>query len=71
MGSWDPRLKTLKLLMFVAGHRQSGVQYLSPVPEHSGTGLGPSNPVPDWFRHHHFFIPVPKGLDVGYSDIPA
>jgi hypothetical protein len=31
------------------------VRYRSiPVPKHSGTGLGPLIPVPDWFRHRHF-----------------
>ncbi len=35
-------------------HRHSGILYLSPVPEHSGTGLDPLIPVPDWFRHRHF-----------------
>ncbi len=51
----------------------SAFRHLSPVPEHSGTGLGPPNPLPDSFRHRHFFIPVPvpEGLDVGQSDIPA
>ncbi len=38
----------------IAGHRHSGILYLSPVPEHSGTGLGPFIPVPDWFQHQHF-----------------
>ncbi len=35
-------------------HRHSGTRYFSPVPEHSGTGLGPLIPVLDWFRHRHF-----------------
>jgi hypothetical protein len=26
------------------------ILYLSPVPENSGTGMGPLIPVPDWFR---------------------
>ncbi len=41
----------------IAGHRHrhSGIQHLSPVPEHSGTGLGPLVPVQDWFRHLHYF----------------
>ncbi len=35
-------------------HRHCGILYLSPVPDHSGTGLGPLIPVPDWFRHRNF-----------------
>ncbi len=35
-------------------HRHSGILYLSPVPEHFGTGLSPLIPVPNWFRHRHF-----------------
>ncbi len=35
-------------------HRYSGILYLSPVTEHSDTGLGPLNPVPNWFHHQHF-----------------
>jgi hypothetical protein len=34
--------------MSIAGHRNSGILYLSPVSEHSGTGLGRLIPVPDW-----------------------
>jgi hypothetical protein len=50
--------------MGIAGHRhrgpcrrhlQYGILYLSLVLEHSGTGLGPLIPVPDWFRHQNFF----------------
>jgi hypothetical protein len=50
--------------MITAGHRNrgrcrrrrhSGVLYLSPVPEHFGTGMGTLITVPDWFRHPHFF----------------
>jgi hypothetical protein len=33
---------------------RSGILYLSPVPEHSCTGLGPLIPVADWFRHRNF-----------------
>jgi hypothetical protein len=33
----------------------AGIRHLSTVPEHSGTGLGPLIPVPDWFRHLHYF----------------
>ncbi len=39
---------------FIAGHRPSGIQYLSPVSEHSGTEIGPRILVPDWFWHRHF-----------------
>jgi hypothetical protein len=39
----------------ITGHRHSGILYFSPVPEHSGTGLGPLIPVPDWFWHRNFF----------------
>ncbi len=42
-------------------HRHSVTLYLSPVTEHSGTGLGPLIPVPEWFRQRQqllimFFI---------------
>jgi hypothetical protein len=49
-------------LISIAGHRHrdqcrrhqySGTQHLSPVPEHSGTGLTSLIPVPG-FRHWHF-----------------
>jgi hypothetical protein len=43
--------------------------YLSPVLEHSGTGLGLFIPVPDW--HQHFCIPVTDWPDAGQSNIPA
>ncbi len=46
----------------IAGHRQrgasvfcSGIMYLCPVPDHSGTRLGLLIPVPNWFRHLYFF----------------
>ncbi len=32
----------------------SGMRSLSPVPEHSGTGLDPLISIPDWFRIWHF-----------------
>ena len=35
-------------------HRHSGIMYLSPVQKHSGTGLYPLIPVPNWFRHRCF-----------------
>jgi hypothetical protein len=35
-------------------HWHSGILYLSPVPKHSGTELGPLIPKPDWFRHRIF-----------------
>jgi hypothetical protein len=35
-------------------HRHSGILYLSPVPQHFGTGLGPLIPVPNWSQHRHF-----------------
>jgi hypothetical protein len=35
-------------------HRHFGILYLSPVPDYSGSGLGPLIPVSDWFRHPHF-----------------
>ncbi len=42
-------------------NRHSDILCLSPVPEHSGTGLGLLIPVPNWFRHRRFlFIPVPE-----------
>ncbi len=47
----------------IAGHRHSGILYLSPVPEHSGTGLVPAS--------EFMFIPVPDWLDAEQSDIPA
>ncbi len=62
----------------VAGHRHqgwcrrhSGIRYLIPVPEHSGTGLSPLVPLPDWFRKESalFFIPVPDWPDAGQSGI--
>jgi hypothetical protein len=37
-------------------HRHSGILYLSPVPEHSGTGLGPLISEPNWFRHRNFCL---------------
>ncbi len=54
-------------------HRHSGILYLSPPQEHSGTGLGGSpysgtGLVP---ASAFLFIPVPDWLDVGQSDIPA
>ncbi len=61
-------------------HRHSGILYLIPVPEHSGTGLGPLTPVPDWVPLLRYrtgsasellFIPVPNWLHAGQSDIPA
>ncbi len=33
----------------------TGIRHLSPVQEHSGTGLGTLIPVPDKFRHRHHF----------------
>jgi hypothetical protein len=36
------------------GHRHYSIQYLSPVPEHSGMGLGPLIPVQDWLWHSHY-----------------
>jgi hypothetical protein len=59
----DPSSPSSELLADRAGHRHqgrcrwhwhSGILYLSPVTEHSGTGQGPLFPVPDWFRHLHF-----------------
>jgi hypothetical protein len=35
-------------------HRHSGIWHLSPVPEHSGTGLDTLIPVPDCSRYRHF-----------------
>jgi hypothetical protein len=35
-------------------HRHSDILYLSPVPEHSGTGLGPLIPVTYWLWHRNF-----------------
>ncbi len=35
-------------------HRHSGILHLSPVPEHSVTGLGPLISVKDCPRHRHF-----------------
>jgi hypothetical protein len=35
-------------------HRHSGILYISPIPEHSGTGLDPLIPVPDWFHPQNF-----------------
>ncbi len=52
-------------------HRHSGILYLSPVPEHSGTGLGPyfsTGLVP---ASAFLFIPVPDWRDAGQSDVPA
>ncbi len=55
----------------IAGHRHSGILYLSPVP---------SIPVPDWGplsgtglvpASEFLFIPVPDLLYAGQSDIPA
>ncbi len=37
-----------------AGKSAFGIQQLSPVPKHSGTGLGFLIPVPGWFRHWQF-----------------
>jgi hypothetical protein len=48
----------------IAGHRHrgrchrhwhSGILYLSPVPEYSGSGLDLLILVPDWFWHRNFF----------------
>ncbi len=51
-------------------HQHSGILYLSPVPEHSGTGLGPRGiglvPVSAFL-----FIPVPDWQDAGKSNILA
>ncbi len=38
----------------IAGHRHSGILYVSQVLEHSSTRLGSLIPVPDWFRHRDF-----------------
>ncbi len=35
-------------------HQHSGILYLSPVPEHSGTRLCPLTPVPDRFQYQNF-----------------
>jgi hypothetical protein len=37
----------------LAGHRQCGIQYLSPVAGRFGTGKGHIEPVPNWFQHRH------------------
>ncbi len=73
-----PTKKDLHTYKIIAGHRHqgryrrhrhSGILYLSLVPEHSGTKMGPLNLVPDWFRHQHSFLnTVP---DAGQSSIPA
>jgi hypothetical protein len=34
-------------------HQHSGIQHFSPVPEHSGSGLGPLIPVSDCSLHQH------------------
>ncbi len=47
----------------IAAHRHSGILYLSPVPEHSGTGLVQASAF--------LCIPVPDWVDAGQSDIPA
>jgi hypothetical protein len=51
----------MHLLMFVVQKtvrvkslRHYGILNLNTVPEHSGTGLDPLIPVPDWFWHQHF-----------------
>ncbi len=40
----------------LAGHRHqhAGIRFLSLVPEHSSTGMGPLIPVLDWLWHRHF-----------------
>ncbi len=51
-------------------HWHSGISHLSPVLEHSSTGLGLFNPIPYWFRHF-FYIPVPYRPHARQSGIPA
>jgi hypothetical protein len=46
----------------------SGIRNLSPVQEHSGTGLVPLIPIPDWLRHRHFLSDT---LHAGQSGIAA
>ncbi len=61
-------------------HRHSSTRYLSPLPKHSGTGLGPLIPVPDWVHLLRYrigsgiglyFIQVPDWPNAGQSGILA
>jgi hypothetical protein len=56
LGLYALQLSGLYNVWDIAGyrHRHSGILFLSPAPEYSGTRLGPFIPVPDWFRHRHF-----------------
>jgi hypothetical protein len=68
------------LSILIAGHRHrgrcrryrhSGILYLSPVPEHSGTGLDPYSGTLLVPSAEFMFIPLQDWLDAAQSEIPA